>query len=1015
MKHIPEDIKKEILDKATLHNVLTDYHTLHKKSGSNYKIDCPKCGKPGKLEYNEAKKVAKCFSCDIGVKSPVNYLTKYHNLTYVQALQELARIEHITIPTTAKHLQKQKENQVPYVQTFLAGSGLTTEDITDNVYVDEASVKAKKTYQSATVDSKFEIVPGDDVIIHYHDLNGKPMLYYKKDRKGNAVGKPQPFYRVRYQNPDLHTDKNGDPVKYRSPWGSDTKIYIPKWVRTKYKKNSKIKTLYVQEGEKKADKATKHGLISVGVMGIHNIAYNKRLPVEFEAIIKRCQVENVVFVLDSDWNNLSRKIDANHAADQRPKSFYRAVVNFRDHFYAFTNSDIHLNIYFGYVKDNIEQDKGIDDLLVNTLRNKEDELLPLCTEALLKPDGDAKYLQFHKITSMSEHKLKDFWGLQNKDAFIEKYRDRLKDVPKFRIGKIEWRFTDGGTVELAQPLLPDEQFWEEHIKKDDDGNKISSKISFNYKRCYIFLRNRGFYRLSQPGNSFIWVAIQDNIVRQVEPFQICDFVINFTEQLNKEPVENMLYKGKQMYFGPNSLSSLPFTELTLHQPSRNIQYLYFKDNYFKITDEGIELKETKELNGQVWKDNIKDFVPQQTQLLIQNVQQVTAADAKENPELQNYIGEYALEFSEEGEACQFLTFLLNTSTYFGKDKTFDQATLAERFETTRHLMSKITAFGYLLHRYRTSDQQKAVIAMDGTMSEVGQSNGRSGKSLLGLAVEKMLPTVTIPGKRRDLLDDKYVFEEVDQRTGCVFFDDVRANFDFEFLFPYITGKFTVEKKGLGKFTLPPEYVIKFYITTNHAINGDSGSFEDRQHYIAFSNWYNKDYKPTDDFGGHFFDDWDDKQWNLFYNLAAMSIHFYFKYGLIDAPDEMLQLRKLRQQMGEAFLDWADEYFCNLNNVQTRVTKDNMYQARIGDGDHIQHGDGFVTKYPQQRRFTTIQKFKAKIKMYCEYKGYDYNPSKQGGDIKSGGKEYFEVFLPEEQYQRLMADQVEEPGTDNNLV
>ncbi|MEX0274283.1 MAG: CHC2 zinc finger domain-containing protein [Flavobacteriaceae bacterium] len=1003
MPRIPDDIKAQILDRASLHNVLKEYHGLHKKKGASYVMDCPKCGVKDKLEYSEAKEIAKCFKCDIGVKTPANYLQKFQGLTYGQSLEELARIEGVVIPKGKLNEKRKASHQVPYIQDFLGGSGLNTGDITGPVYVDEETRKEVPSYVSGTVDTAFEIVPGDDVIIHYYDLDGRPMQYYRKDKKGNPVGKKRNFYRVRYQNPELHKDKNDNPIKYRSPFGSDTKIYINKWIREKYKKSSKIQTLYIQEGEKKADKATKHGLISVGIMGIHNIAYQKRLPVEFEAIIKRCQVENVVFVLDSDWDQLGNRIDSNHSADQRPKSFFRAVVNFRNHFYAFTNNDIYLNIYFGYVKPNPEKDKGIDDLLVNSLRNKETELKPLCEAALKEPKGDATWLQFHNITSMSEYKIMGFWHLGNVDDFTAHYRERLRTLPKFRYGSIEWRYNDKGARELAQPLMPQDTFWNEDIRKDDHGRIISKKLSFNHHRCYTFLRNRGYYRLGQPNNSFIWIKIEGNIVTRVEPYQIKDFVIDFTEQLNKEDVLNMLYRGGRMYLGPESLGNLHFTNLALHSASKNTQYIYFNKNFFKITDEGIELEEIKNLNGQVWRDNIIDFSPIKTEPLLSEVHQINENDIRANENLANFKGEYSVGFSESGNRCHFLSFLLNTSTFFGKDKSFEDATFEERFETTRHLLSKLTAFGYMLHRYRNAAVEKAVVGMDGTMSEVGKSNGRSGKSLFGLAVEQLIPTVTIPGKKRNLLEDQFLFQEVDQRTAAIFFDDVRSNFDFEFLFPYITGKFTLEKKGMGKMTLPRDFVQKFYISTNHALRGDGGSFEDRQFMLGFSNWYNARHKPIDDFKVMFFDEWDETQWNLFYNLAALCLHLYFKHGLIPAPSEKLINRKLRQEMGEQFLDWAEEYFSNPQNVQCQIYKDTMYQATRGEQDHMQHGDGFVTKYPGQRRFTPIQIFKTKVKLYCKYKGFDFNPSKNGGDIKKGGKEYLAVFIPEEDYEQIKAE------------
>lgn len=1030
MKHLPEEIKNQILEKATLANVLKSFHQYHKKKGSQFVMDCPKCGEKDKLEFNEPKNIAKCFKCDIGVKTPVNYLTKFQGKTFVEALVELAKIEGIStlekedpapkaIKKTAKtQRQRYEEAEVPYVQKMLSDSGLTTEDVKALVYIDDDTQKEVEVYQQGTVDSAFEITRGDDVIIRYYDLDGRPMYYYKRDRKGNAVGARKEFYRVRYQTPELHQDKNGNPIKYRSPFGSDTKIYINKWVREKYKKASKIQTLYLQEGEKKADKATKHGLISLGIMGIHNIAHNKRLPPEIELIIKRCQVENVVFVLDSDWQDLSSKIDSSSPADNRPRSFFRAVVNFKNHFYAFTNNDIYLKIFFAHVKDVPLGDKGIDDLLTNSLKGKEDSLMALCNTAMLEPRGDAKWLQFHNITTMSEYKVMEFWHIEDKDSFANHYRSRLIDLPKFKFKGIEWRFNENKVLELAQPLMDHEQFWKEDVKHNADGQITSKSYSFNHKRCYTFLQNRGYYRLDQPNNSFIWIHIEGNTVRKVETHQIKDYVIDFTSQLNKEDVENMLYRGGKQYLGADSLGNLRYTALQLHEPSKNMQYLYFTDSYFKITDEGIEVEELKNLTGQVWQDNIKEFKPTLLPLMIENVHQISAEDIKENSELEAYQGEYLIDFHEDALKCDFLHFLLNTSIFFGKNKTLEYATWAEKFETSRHFLSKVTAFGYMLHRFRNANNERAIIGMDGQMSEVGKSNGRSGKSLFGVALEQLAPTVTIPGKKKDLLDDKFLFEEVDSRTGIIFFDDVRVNFDFEFLFPYITGKFTLEKKGIGKMTLPREFVQKFFIATNHALSGEGGSFEDRQFLIGFSDWYNQHHKPIDDFKVMFFDEWDEPQWNRFYNFAAMALHLYFKHGLIAAPTEKLINRKLRQEIGESFLDWAEEYFSREANVNVRIYKQHMYDGNASEAESIKHGDGFVTKFPMQRKYTSIANFKSKMKAYCKFKNWDFNPSAKppGSDIKTGGKEYIEVFIPEAEMENLKREAFEasegEPEDDS---
>jgi len=998
MSYISEEKKKEILEKSSLENILAQYHDLSKKKGASFVATCPICLTENKLEYSKSKGVVKCFKCDIGVKTPINYLQKFHNKSFPEALEELARLEMIDLEDK-KQNNTERRKQNTFCEKMLLASGLTIDDITDpNIIVDENTKREVVLYEAASLDEAFEKIPGDDVIINYYDLEGKPMTYYRTNKTGTTIGKKKDFFRIRYQNPALHQDKNGKPVKYRSPYGSGSKIYINKHIRNKYLSGAKITTLYVQEGEKKADKASKHGLPSVGVMGIHNIAYNKRLPAEFELIIKRCQVENVVFVVDADWKDLANKIDSKHSADQRPRSFFTAIKNFRDHFAAFANNDIYLKIYWAYVKDNNEKDKGVDDLLANTLKGKEDKLAEFCKEGLLNPDGNGTYLQFENITTMSDFKLLEHWGLQNIESFLNKYKEELKQFPEFMFGKIKWRINEKGICELAQPLLDHEQYWNVEEKKTTDGSVYKTNYNFNHKRCYNFLQNRGYYRLEQPANTYIWINVTGNLVKQVQVHQIRDFVINFTKQINKEDVENMLYRGGPRYFGPDSLSHLEYTGLNLHESKKGLQYLYFNAEFWKITADGIEASEIQNLDGQVWVEKVKDFTPKKLPLLLSEVHQIDAADVAQNEDLKPYIGEWSVEFSEDGDKCHFLQFLLNTSNFYHKNKKFEQFSITEKMETTRHLLSKITAMGYLLHRYRDSGVLKAVIAMDGSMSEVGTSNGRSGKSLIGEALRRLIPIAYINGKMKDLTENKFIWEEVNDRTESAWIDDLRPNIDFERFFPEITGDFQVEPKGMKRYTLPRHCAPKLFLTTNHAVRGEGGSFKDRQFLIGFSDWYNDNYKPLDDFGVLFFDEWSESQWNLFYNFAAMALHLYFKHGLIAAPTEKLEQRRLRQEIGEVFIDWADEYFSFSDNLNVEIYKNVIY-----DEKSITHGDGFLIKYPGERRYINIRKFKRKLRMYCKFRtGFEFNPSNNGGDIKKNGKEFVEVVVPDELYLKIKA-------------
>ncbi|GAK96848.1 hypothetical protein JCM19294_1157 [Nonlabens tegetincola] len=1019
-----DDVIREIKEKATLKNTLADFHPERKEKPNKWILTCPSCGHE-KAEYSLSKDIYKCFKCDAGASTAQSYLIKVRDYSNWDSIVEMARIESISIPkpednqteieesisevtgtsaanaAASKARAKSKKPKISrkrldpnktFLQQFITGSGLDIGDVTTTVHVDQDTTKEVALYQSATIDSAFKIVPGDDVIIHYYDLYGKPVTYYRKNKQGQTVGQPLPFYRIRYSNPEANApDKSGNHPKYRSPFGSGSKIYIPKWTREKFQKSSRIETLYIQEGEKKADKATKHGLISVGAMGIHNIASNKQLAKDFELIIKRCQVENVVFMLDSDWQDLSSNIDGTKPADLRPRSFFRAVSNFQKHFAAFSTTGIDLNIFFAHVKPNDRGDKGIDDLMTNSLDELELKALKSSTDKVLKkPDGEHQYLKFYNITTVSEMALRKYWALESIDSFIEQYRSRLRDLPKFRFNRLDWRINENGEKELAQPLTNEEMFY--HIDKEKKGDRA---VSFNYKRCYTFLQNRGYYRFRVNSLTYGWVHIENNVVTRKEPHQIKDYVIDFVKEMNIENVENLLYKGAKQYLGSDSLGNLDYIEPNFYKPTIDSQNLYFENKYFHVTKEKIQLLENSNAEGKIWKDSILESSPTLLKPLFE-FERISHDHTVENPELKPYIGEYNLVFSEEGKKCDFLQFLNNTSKFYHRNTKEENITIDEIFETNRHLLSKITAFGYMLHDFRNKGQEFAIVGMDGMMSQVGDSNGRSGKSLFGTALEQLIPTVVMDGKTTDLQSDRFAFEELDSTHKMIFFDDVKPNFIFELLFAKITGRFTVEKKGFGKYTLPQESVIKFYIATNHALKGDGGSFEDRQRLLGFSGWYNTEWKPIDDFGVRFFDEWEPGQWNLFYNFAALALHTYLKFGIIKAPTSKLLQRKLRQDIGESFMDWANEYFSAPDKLNTRLVKDDMYAASFNDP----YGPGFVIKYPTQRKYTPINVFKVKMKKYCQFKGWEFNPSKEGKDIKVAGKELFEIVPPQEELQDI---------------
>ena len=421
---IPKETIDTIIGNSKILDIAQDFINDLKKSGTNYIGTCPICQNK-KFNVVPIKKLYKCFHCDFKGNNAVTFLMESQRMDYPTALEYCANKYNIFIEEIFKNKgpQKKVENkQLSFRDVQLQLSGLTNADQKATVSVDKNTKKIVDIFEAGTLDQFGRIVPGDDMIIWYYDLDGNPVLFQKP-----KSSKLEPLFRVRWQNPDLHCDKSGKPMKYSSPYGSGSHLYIPETLRKAYKDARKIKRLFIQEGEKKAEKSCKHGIFSVGLMGIHSIAYNGQLPMEFQQLIKTCQIEEIVFLLDSDFDQIRKNPTIKERIEQRPYSFFKAVINYRDYFKKFATIGIYVELYFGNILINDNNDKGIDDLLSNTLQLKENELYQDFDIAINDKENNHKgnYVQLYKITTTAESKIQEFFFLISTLADCKPYKIRL--------------------------------------------------------------------------------------------------------------------------------------------------------------------------------------------------------------------------------------------------------------------------------------------------------------------------------------------------------------------------------------------------------------------------------------------------------------------------------------------------------------------------------------------------------------------------------------------------------------
>lgn len=958
---------------------------------------CPNCGEEGTVKgkrkglqivCDNKKNLAKCFGCGLTLPGAIQAYAFTNNLDpkkdFIRIIKDIS--ERFSVPVNWDNEPNQEiDAGKPIPGTFawkqLNESGLLPSDTVAHVF-DRGEWKDVFPFRKGAFKMPgYKIDPyPDEMLIHYYDLEGRPKTYVPS----GARSRENEYVRIRWSNPEAHEGPDGKPVKYQTPAGAKAEIYIPEKVRQAYKNRTQIDTLFIQEGEKKAEKACKHGIFSVAIQGIFNIGRkDEGLPQDIQYLTTACNIKNIVLLFDSDWNDLSKSLTQDDDVDRRPKQFAKAAIKFRNFVKTLHLSKINVDIWFGHINKNEAGDKGIDDLLTNSLKGREDDFKEDIDNALIAHDGKGDFVTLHNISTMSDYQILDFWHLNSKQEFFDNHIDILTALKSFRFDRVFY-VIEGGAIRQAREFGTGKDFWE--ISYDEKGEK---KISISVIDALDFLSTNGYRSWVDEENRNSFVRIDRGIIsKQIVP-DIQRFIFNYVLRATKErDVHELFAKKIESQLSPGKLNLLSPLVTTAGIPEIHRQRFYFTNEQITINEDGIT---SESLIGPVWEENL-------IKRRFKRVPVIKEISRTED-------GKFNVTCTEDGQDCEFLQYLLNTSTY--EEKAVPPG-IHPRDYAMAHLVNKITCIGYLLRDYKSYGESKAVVAMDGRMSEVGDSNGRSGKSLIGLAVKQIISQATISGRKVDS-SDQFIFNDVKKTTRNVFIDDIKVNFNIGDLYSNITGDMMVNVKQGIRFTIPFNNAPKIYITTNHAIKSEGDSTKDRIVYMAFSPFYSTDFSPEDDFGHLFFSQWDERQWTLFDNLMIECVMWYMRaialgwsktgHGLIDPPLEMINLRMERQVMGEAFLQWAEASFApDGPYLNQRIYRQDMFNQ-------------FHKDFPGNYKFVSSTAFRKKLEAFCQFKGLHLNahrPHKESGinfrdwkkqnpegsfigkEEKSQGKEYFTV-------------------------
>ncbi len=529
------------------------------------------------------------------------------------------------------------------------------------------------------------------------------------------------------------------------------------------------------------------------------------------------------------------------------------------------------------------------------------------------------------------------------------------------------------TWQRPEEGLKQGRFW--YVEEKQTKDEIREIYKFDYIGLYKLLEMAQIGRFRNMKEETILVYANENLVKQVAPEDVKDFVIRLAEEQEDNSLLEMIYRGSSAYLNETRILNCKFIDLNFLQSTAKKQYLFFQNIAYEITKNSIQQKPYAKLDGYVWQEQLAEAKAN----LDSNAIKVLKKD-----------NVFHLEIDDDIKNSDYWRYLYYTSFYHWryyeerKDlPEIQRQTEKQRLQQERAILAKLSALGYMLCSYKDPANAKAVICMDAKMSEVGESNGRTGKSIFGRSIEKMLKTYYINGRDTKIFEGSHPYDGLDESHKMIFIDDADQHLNFALFFAPITGDMQVNTKNAIKFTIPFAISAKYLITTNHAIRGSDASSVARQFLLGFADFFSDERSPTDVFGRRLFDEWDFAQWNAFYQICASAVQIYLTYGFIESETEDLTNRRLRQEIGENFITWAESYFIPAaeegeynTNIGCKVAKKAAYE------DFEKMFETYV------RKNVNIRLFKKKLMQYASFRGWEYNAAQKGEDIKESGVEYF---------------------------
>lgn len=491
-------------------------------------------------------------------------------------------------------------------------------------------------------------------------------------------------------------------------------------------------------------------------------------------------------------------------------------------------------------------------------------------------------------------------------------------------------FTEKQLHSKAVPKIADEikditSFW----RTTDRGSVIIDTKLF---LRFIEANGYGIYRPKDAIKNWNFVKVENMIVDIVDVLDIKKGILEYVEKNAPEPVFDHL-QMKNRYFENTFLNALKIVQVDQVKDTVDTSFIFFEEFYYEITKDIVSKKDYIELEGvHIWRK----------QVCKKNITKVV-----------------------DWRKHDFPQFLYRS---MGKDEV--------KFK------SACSAIGYGIHSYKKQRLAKLVYACDESTAELdGLANGGTGKKLYQQCLGFVRSVVEIDGKDFDK-KDKFKFQNVADDTQIIIIDDYEN--DIKELFTKITGSFGIERKGMDKKIIEFSEAPKIFTSANVAPKGFSTSFARRLHVIEFTDYYNEDNTPADEFGDKdmFSDDWDQDDYNALYSFLFHCTQSYLKSGLPVIVVKDMKYKQMVKNNGNNFTDyWYNTRAYNMNEMHGGRVIFEDYKNETGDAEIKEQGF-----YHKCRKMCSLMGWKyvstgsGKSRKIC-FKGYDFIAEKPVSNIE----------------------------------